>query len=72
MGDPEVPSEEKEKWNLDREKVEDLYESSRHVERVIGAQDGEEETEYLVKCTICVFRCFLSSANTLNRESTAL
>ncbi|KAK7531920.1 P-loop containing nucleoside triphosphate hydrolase protein [Phyllosticta citricarpa] len=49
MGDPDVPSEEKEKWNLDREKVEDLYESSRHVERVIGAQDGEEETEYLVK-----------------------
>ncbi|KAK0659845.1 Chromodomain helicase hrp3 [Lasiodiplodia hormozganensis] len=49
MGDPEVPSEEKEKWNLDREKVEDLHEDSRHVERVIASQEGEEETEYLVK-----------------------
>lgn len=49
MGDPEVPSEEKEKWNLDREKVEDLHADSRHVERVIASQEGEEETEYLVK-----------------------
>lgn len=50
MGDPDVPSEEKEKWNLDREKVEDLHEDSRHVERVIASQEGEEETEYFVKC----------------------
>ncbi|KAF4307285.1 SNF2-related protein [Botryosphaeria dothidea] len=49
MGDPDVPSEEKEKWNLDREKVEDLHEDSRHVERVIASQEGEEETEYFVK-----------------------
>ncbi|KAF2088907.1 chromo domain-containing protein 1 [Saccharata proteae CBS 121410] len=49
LGDPEVPSEEKEKWSLDREKVDDLYKDSLKVERVIGSRDGEDDTEYFVK-----------------------
>ncbi|KAK5153791.1 hypothetical protein LTR04_006141, partial [Oleoguttula sp. CCFEE 6159] len=46
---PEVAPEEREKWNLDRERDIDAMEDYMHVERVIGSRDGEEETEYYVK-----------------------
>lgn len=50
LEDPTVAPEEKEKWILDREKEADAQNDYVHVERVIGRRDGEEETEYLVKC----------------------
>ncbi|KAF1984660.1 hypothetical protein K402DRAFT_405743 [Aulographum hederae CBS 113979] len=47
--DEEVPIEEREKWCLDREQVLDALEECKQVERVIGKQRGEDETEYFVK-----------------------
>ncbi|KAK3704274.1 ATP-dependent DNA helicase Hrp3 [Vermiconidia calcicola] len=47
--DPDVPPEDKEKWNLDREGYLDSLNDYMKVERVIGARDGDEETEYYVK-----------------------
>ena len=47
--DPDVPLEDKEKWNLDREAYLDSLSDFMKVERVIGARDGEEETEYYIK-----------------------
>ncbi|KAK5168324.1 ATP-dependent DNA helicase Hrp3 [Saxophila tyrrhenica] len=49
MHDPDVPPEDKEKWNLDREAYLDSLTDYMKVERVIGARDGEEDTEYYVK-----------------------
>lgn len=48
--DPDVPPEEKEKWNLDRERDADALSNMMVVDRVIGSQEGEEGTEYYVKC----------------------
>jgi len=49
--DKDTPPEEKEKWNLDRERDADALKDYVRVERVIGKQkDEEDETEYLVKC----------------------
>lgn len=45
----DVPPEEKEKWMLDRERDADALQDYTKVERVIGVQDGEEETEYFIK-----------------------
>ncbi|KAI9800101.1 MAG: hypothetical protein M1825_004283 [Sarcosagium campestre] len=46
----DVAPEEKEKWNLDRERDADAIEDYLKIERIIGTRDGEEETEYYVKC----------------------
>ena len=46
----EIPPEEKEKWNLDRERDADALSDYVKVERVISMQETEEgDTEYLVK-----------------------
>ncbi|EHY56160.1 Chromodomain helicase hrp3 [Exophiala dermatitidis] len=47
--DPNVAPEDKEKWILDREQYLDALEEHKNVERVIGARDGEDGTEYYVK-----------------------
>ena len=47
--DPDVPPEDKERWNLDREAYLDSLNDYMKVERVIGARDGEEDTEYFIK-----------------------
>lgn len=45
----DIPPEEKEKWMLDRERESDALNDYVKVERVIGARDGDEDTEYYVK-----------------------
>ena len=51
MHDEDIPPEEKEKWNLDRERDSDALKDYVHVDRVIGMQnDDEGEIEYLIKC----------------------
>ena len=47
--DPDVPMEDRERWNLDREAYLDSLNDYMKVERVIGARDGEEDTEYFIK-----------------------
>lgn len=47
--DEDVPPEDREKWNLDRERDVDAIEDYKEVERVIGVRDGDESPEYLVK-----------------------
>ncbi|KAL5341822.1 SNF2 family N-terminal domain-containing protein [Aspergillus crustosus] len=47
--DEGVPPEDREKWNLDRERDVDATEDHKAVERVIGVREGEDGTEYLVK-----------------------
>ena len=48
----DIPLEEQEKWNLDRERDADALKDYTKVERVIGMKEDEEEGEtlYLVKC----------------------
>lgn len=45
----DVTPEEREKWNLDRERDIDALEEHKKVERVIGSRDGDEGLEYLIK-----------------------
>lgn len=52
--EPDVPPEEKEKYNLDRERDADALVDYMQVERVIGTRESEEGTEYLVKCMLCL------------------
>lgn len=47
--DPNAAPEDREKWNLDRERDVEAIEDYKHVERVIGVREGEEGSEYLVK-----------------------
>ncbi|KKA16881.1 hypothetical protein T310_9495 [Rasamsonia emersonii CBS 393.64] len=47
--DPDIPPEEKEKWNLDREREVEAIEDYKKVERIIGRRDGENGPEYFVK-----------------------
>ncbi|CAG7952320.1 unnamed protein product [Penicillium salamii] len=48
--DEDAPPEDREKWNLDRERDVEAIEDYKMVERVIGVRDGEDgSTEYLVK-----------------------
>ncbi|KAL3480248.1 SNF2 family N-terminal domain-containing protein [Aspergillus californicus] len=47
--DDGVPPEDREKWNLDRERDVDAIEDHKNVERVIGMREGDDGTEYLVK-----------------------
>lgn len=49
--DETIPPEDKEKWNLDREQEAEALEDYMKVERVIGKRDGDDETEYYVKCS---------------------
>ena len=48
----DVPPEEKERWNLDRERDADALKDYTKVERVIGVKEDAEEgdTMYFVKC----------------------
>ena len=49
--DKDVPPEEREKWNLDRERDTDALSDFVKVERVIGMRSGESgDAEYFVKC----------------------
>ena len=49
--DKDIPLEEREKWNLDRERDADALNDYVKIERVIGMRDGEDgDVEYLVKC----------------------
>ncbi|KAJ5587722.1 Chromodomain helicase hrp3 [Penicillium hispanicum] len=48
--DPDAPPEDREKWNLDRERDVEAIEDYKQVERIIGVREGEDgTTEYLVK-----------------------
>ena len=48
--DEDISPEEKEKWNLDRERDTDVLDDYRQVERVIGIRENEEgSTEYYAK-----------------------
>lgn len=47
--DPDVPPEDKERWNLDREAYLDSLNDYMKVERIIGTREGDEGTEYYVK-----------------------
>ena len=47
--DDEAPPEEREKWNLDRERDVEAIEDYKKVERIIGMRDGAMGTEYYVK-----------------------
>ena len=49
--DKTIPPEEKEKWNLDRERDADALSAHMKVERVIAHRDGEDGMEYYVKCS---------------------
>jgi chromodomain-helicase-DNA-binding protein 1 len=46
---PNTALEDKEKWNLDRETYLDSLNEYMKVERIISAQDGDDDTEYYVK-----------------------
>lgn len=60
--DKDIPPEEREKWNLDRERDADALNDYVKVERVIGMQEDDEgEAEYLVKCTTIYALLFLST-----------
>lgn len=48
--DPDVPPEEREKWALDRERETDALLEHQQVERIIGTREGDDGTEYFVKC----------------------
>jgi chromodomain-helicase-DNA-binding protein 1 len=47
--DPDVPPEEKEKWNLDRERDIEAIDDYKKVERIIARRAGEDGPEYFVK-----------------------
>ncbi|OOQ90538.1 Chromodomain helicase hrp1 [Penicillium brasilianum] len=50
LHDPDAPPEDREKWNLDRERDVEAIEDYKKVERVIGVREGDDgTTEYLVK-----------------------
>lgn len=49
LNDEDIPPEDKEKWNLDRERDVDAIEDFKNVERVIGLRKGDDGNEYLVK-----------------------
>lgn len=49
----DIPLEEREKWNLDRERDADALKDYTKVERVINKKTDEDgDTEYLVKCKL--------------------
>ena len=49
--DDDTPPEEKEKWNLDRERDADALTEYQKVDRVIDTRQNDDgEAEYFVKC----------------------
>ena len=48
-GDSSIPPEEREQWNLDRERDADALIDYQQVEKVIGSRDGHNEKNYFVK-----------------------
>lgn len=68
--DPDVPPEDKEKWNLDREAALDALNDYKQIERVIGARDGEDGTEYFVKWKSLFYdSCTWETAELVSQES---
>ncbi|KAK2750544.1 hypothetical protein FQN55_002145 [Onygenales sp. PD_40] len=57
MRDPDIVPEEKEKWNLDRERDVDAIEDYKQVERVIGSREIDGETEYYAKWKRLFYDC---------------
>ncbi|PGH20775.1 hypothetical protein AJ80_03402 [Polytolypa hystricis UAMH7299] len=57
MRDPEVVPEDREKWNLDRERDVDAVEDYKNVERVIGSREFNSDTEYYVKWKRLFYDC---------------
>ncbi|EGC42995.1 chromodomain helicase [Histoplasma capsulatum var. duboisii H88] len=55
--DPEIIPEEKEKWNLDRERDVDAIEDYKKAERVIGSREIDGATEYYVKWKRLFYDC---------------
>lgn len=49
LHDPDIPPEDKEKWNLDREQYTDSLDDYKKVERVIGWRESDEGDEYYIK-----------------------
>ena len=72
MGHEEdIPPEEREKWNLDRERDADALNDYTKVERVIGKKVEEGDTKYLVKCKLFDYGNF-DAVLTQDREGTLL
>ncbi|KAI9784544.1 MAG: hypothetical protein M1816_000810 [Peltula sp. TS41687] len=68
--DADVPPEDKEKWNLDREQEAEALEDYMKIERVIGKRDGEDETEYFVKWKgLCYDSCTWEMASLVSNLS---
>ena len=69
----DIPPEEKERWNLDRERDADALKDYTKVERVIGVKEDAEEgdTMYLVKCK-SIYHGHSNSGLTQDREGTLL
>lgn len=68
--DPDIAAEDREKWNLDREAFIDTLLDYKKVERVIGARDGEEGTEYYVKWKGLYYDCCTwESASLVSQEA---
>ena len=56
--DKDIPLEEREKWNLDRERDRDALSDYVQVERIIGTRDDENDNiQYFVKCKRRFLRC---------------
>ncbi|OJD18854.1 hypothetical protein AJ78_01187 [Emergomyces pasteurianus Ep9510] len=66
--DPEIIPEEKEKWNLDRERDVDAIEDYKQAERVIGSREIDGETEYYVKWKRLFYDCCTWEPATLVSE----
>ena len=49
LNDSDIPPEDKEKWNLDREQYTDSLDDYKKVERVIGWRETEAGDEYFIK-----------------------
>lgn len=55
--DQELAPEDREKWNLDRERDTDAIEDYKKVERVIGSRESDGQTEYYVKWKRLFYDC---------------
>lgn len=54
----DIPLEEREKWNLDRERDADALKDYTKVERVIDQKEDEDgDIEYFVKCKLPEYGC---------------
>lgn len=68
----DIPLEEREKWNLDRERDADALKDYTKVERVIAMKEDEEgDIKYLVKCELSD-RGNVGARLTQDREGTLL